>query len=343
MSKPEPDITSRAGPLMLMFAKQRGLDVRALVEKWKLPIDLLVDSSKVMKRELTTSAATLRGLSNDVAEQLSDPGFAVALAAAVPKGSYGVAEFLIRSSPTHRSASENLVRFSGLLGRHQTFTFVETENEAQLHNSPTVAPTCLGRYLNEYATKVIVDSLKSMADVPLTRVWFINPPPASIDHLVAAFGTKKLAFDQPTNGHAMARSELEREVKGSDSALFGFLEEHAIAALASRPKGDDLIDRLRELIREAVERGEPSIERLAMRLQLSARTLQRRLAEKGTSFQEVLDGARFDLARAFLREARLELTEIAYLLGYSELRAFDRAFKRWSGLTPGEYRVRPAS
>ena len=121
-----------------------------------------------------------------------------------------------------------------------------------------------------------------------------------------------------------------------------FLEEHTLAALASRPKSDDLIDRLRRLIREALEDGEPSIERLSLRLQMSARTLQRRLSELSTSFQDVLDGVRFDLARAFLREDRLDVSQVAYLLGYSELRAFDRAFKRWSGVTPGEYRSKPS-
>ncbi len=342
MSKTEPEITSRAAPMMLRFAQDRGLDAKALAAKWKLPADVLSDPSKALKMEVTTLAELARGLANELSEQLKDPNLGLTLAASVPRGSYGVAEFLIRSAPTVRSACENLVRFNSLIAPTQTFALVLTGAEAQMHNSPTVAPTCLGRHLNEYTTRLTVDALQSMAEVPLTRVWFINAPPASTDGLAAAFKTTNFSFDQPTNGFAIALAELDRPVKTADAPLFGFLEEHALSALASRPRGDDLIDRLRQLIKEAVKQGEPNIERLSMRLQLSARTLQRRLADKGTSFQEVLDAARFDLARAFLREARLELTEIAYLLGYSELRAFDRAFKRWSGLTPGEYRVRPA-
>jgi AraC-like DNA-binding protein len=71
---------------------------------------------------------------------------------------------------------------------------------------------------------------------------------------------------------------------------------------------------------------------------MSGRTLQRRLSDLRTSFQEVLDLVRFDLARAYLKDARLDVSQVAYLLGYSELRAFDRAFRRWADLSPSEWR-----
>ena len=80
---------------------------------------------KVPALELSTSAATLRGLSEEVAESLGDPCFGLTLAKAVPKGSYGVAEFLIKSVPTLRMGFENVVRFSGLLAPDQTFSFIE--------------------------------------------------------------------------------------------------------------------------------------------------------------------------------------------------------------------------
>jgi AraC-like DNA-binding protein len=128
-------------------------------------------------------------------------------------------------------------------------------------------------------------------------------------------------------------------VRGGDPALYGFLEEHALEALASRPKTDDLIDKLRYLVRDALKQGEPNIERLATRMHMSGRTLQRRLADLKTSFQDVLDGVRFDLARAYLRDERLDISQVAYLLGYSELRAFDRAFRRWAGLAPRDWRT----
>ncbi len=111
-----------------------------------------------------------------------------------------------------------------------------------------------------------------------------------------------------------------------------------MAALASRPRSDDLIYKLRHQIREALKQGEPNVERLATRLNMSGRTLQRRLSDLKTSFQEVLDVVRFDLARAYLKDVRLDVSQVAYLLGYSELRAFDRAFRRWASKSPTEWR-----
>jgi len=67
---------------------------------------------------------------------------------------------------------------------------------------------------------------------------------------------------------------------------------------------------------------------------LSARTLQRRLAEQGTTFQEVVDEVRRELARKYLQDRALGVTEVAYLLGFSELSAFDRAHRRWTGKAP---------
>lgn len=82
------------------------------------------------------------------------------------------------------------------------------------------------------------------------------------------------------------------------------------------------------------------VDEVAKRLRMSRRTLHRQLAEEGTSFAELLDGLRRDLAAQYLTQARLAIGEIAFLLGLSEPSAFHRAFKRWYGAAPGEYRRR---
>ena len=79
---------------------------------------------------------------------------------------------------------------------------------------------------------------------------------------------------------------------------------------------------------------------LARRLGMSECTLQRRLRSEGTSFAGLLDELRLDLARQYLGDNRLAIYEVAYLLGYSEPSAFNRAFRRWTGQTPREYRQR---
>jgi AraC-like DNA-binding protein len=72
---------------------------------------------------------------------------------------------------------------------------------------------------------------------------------------------------------------------------------------------------------------------------MSRRTLQRRLADRGTSYAGVLDGTRRDLAVRYLRDPALQISEVAYLLGFGEAGSFNRAFKRWTGQTPTDFRA----
>ena len=337
MARSTLDMTSRIGPVALAHANARGLNVAALLAKHELPADL--DWKSAGKIEVTLPLGRLTALIDDLADTLKAPHFGLELARSVQVGSYGVAEFLIRSATTVRGSCENLVRFNALMAPDQTFRFDESGAEAVVELGLPGSPDAMSRHHHEYSTYLIAKRLLHMVEgLTFNRLWFANSRPSDVTTLVDEFGTTNLAFDQPLNGFSFEKRFLEQPVKTGDAALYSFLEEHALAALASRPKSDDLIDRLRQGIRDALKQGEPNIERIATRLALSGRTLQRRLSDLGTSFQAVLDDVRFDLARAYLRDARLDITQVAYLLGYSELRAFDRAFKRWANITPRDWR-----
>ena len=99
-----------------------------------------------------------------------------------------------------------------------------------------------------------------------------------------------------------------------------------------------VIDAVTETIRDALIHGTPTAASVARSLGLGHRTLQRRLAQSGHTFADLLEKTRRSLAEHHLRDARLSPTEVAYLLGYSEQASFYRAFKRWHGKTPAEYR-----
>jgi AraC-like DNA-binding protein len=110
--------------------------------------------------------------------------------------------------------------------------------------------------------------------------------------------------------------------------------------LARYPREDSLIERFRALTKDELKGGDASLEVLAARLGMSARTLQRKLRALGTSHQELLDEMRKALAVRYLAEPDVAVCEVAYLLGFSESSAFHRAFKRWTGTTPSEFRKR---
>jgi AraC-like DNA-binding protein len=104
------------------------------------------------------------------------------------------------------------------------------------------------------------------------------------------------------------------------------------------PDLDPLLGRVRAEIGAALMSGTPTTARVAKAMGLGPRTLQRRLAERGVSFAEILEGTRRGLAEAYLADPKLTLAEIAFALGYGEAASFHRAFKAWTGLPPGAWR-----
>jgi AraC-like DNA-binding protein len=99
-------------------------------------------------------------------------------------------------------------------------------------------------------------------------------------------------------------------------------------------------DRLRRVVRSLVAGGRFTVDDLASALGLSGRTLARRLRELGAGFRELLDDARFVTARNLLQSSKVPVAEIAARLGYSDTAAFTRAFRRWAGTPPAEWRHR---
>ena len=112
--------------------------------------------------------------------------------------------------------------------------------------------------------------------------------------------------------------------------LFPALERRAVDLLARLPASTDFRDEVQHALANQMTAGDMSIDAVAQRLVTTPRTLQRRLAETGTSFDALRDDARKRAAELYLSDATLSITEIAYLLGYSEPTGFHRAFRRWT-------------
>lgn len=337
MPKGDLATTTRVPGLLLWYAGQQGLDPKALARAHRLPDD--VDLGTPGLAELTMQLDSQAALFDEVARTLGDPHLGLSLAAAVPKGAYGVAEFLILSAPKLRQAFANLVRFNALLSRGLRFAFEETAEVGRLTTRLPFPGATLGVHAGEFSLGMFALPLRTLCPgAGITRAWFAHERPSDVAPVERFFGTSDLEWGLPTSGYEVPRAQLDFDVKSGDPALHRFLEETAVKALAARPRSTELTESLRHHLTQALEQGEPNIERLAVRLHLSARTLQRRLADLQTSFQEVLDGVRYDLARGYLKDTSLDVSQVAYLLGYSDLRAFNRAFKRWTGKAPTAWR-----
>jgi AraC-like DNA-binding protein len=141
-------------------------------------------------------------------------------------------------------------------------------------------------------------------------------------------------------GFALSREAWELPLRRRDPVLRGVLEQNASEIAARLPAIDGVAGELRRVLMSRISHGDTEIQSVARVLALSARSLQRRLAAAGTTYQELLDSTRHEAAARYLADNRLSIGEVGYLLGYSEPAAFHRAFKRWHGSTPQEFRQR---
>ena len=161
-------------------------------------------------------------------------------------------------------------------------------------------------------------------------------PPDPQQH--ADFFKTKVQYDSPSGEFVVSLDCWNRELPGSDQQLMKVLDEHARMLLAQRPLPDDFVGKVRQEIVRDLHGGEATRDSIAKRLNVSPRTMQRRLDEHGVTFADLLDEVRAELAKNKLIGSDLSLAEIGFLLGFSEQSSFTRAFKRWTGKTPLEYR-----
>ena len=145
------------------------------------------------------------------------------------------------------------------------------------------------------------------------------------------------------NGVVLAKSALDLPLRRRDPVLRGWLERQAAAILARLPASGDACDEVRSVLSAQATSGEMTIDAVARRLSTTPRTLQRRLAQRGTSFETLRDHARRQAAEVYLSRTTLTIAEVTYLLGYSEPTAFHRAFRRWHRTTPQAFRAQASA
>lgn len=197
----------------------------------------------------------------------------------------------------------------------------------------------VGGLSDETGRTVIVQFCRSLirGKERLKEIHFIHERPENVQPYEEYFGCPVL-FEQPVALMRFDKEILSLPLKNSDAALVAILEKHADKLLASLPHIDEITDQVRKQIAYLLHQGEPTIEQLAERLNYSRRTLQRRLTEAGTNFRKELNTVRYELAKSYLKDLRLQIVEIALLLGYAEHSPFTRAYKEWSGKTPQQAR-----
>ena len=170
------------------------------------------------------------------------------------------------------------------------------------------------------------------------RVEFMHGRPnANIDY-EGILGCP-IRFDSEWDGVVYAEETLRLPVIGADNALLRVLEGACRRIIGPTPDTHDLVHSVRQYVVQRLAKGAVPFGDVARHFGMSGKTLERRLGEQGAGYRALVEGIRRDLAKRYLAETDLRLQQIAYLLGYSEPAPLARAFKRWTGSTPMQYRA----
>jgi AraC-like DNA-binding protein len=250
----------------------------------------------------------------------------------------GVLAYLAASAETLGEAVSHYQRYASIVC--DGFT-IERERDDEgvrllLHVADPSWARC--RHLAEFTMARTVSAMRVVTGVQLRplSVRFAHVRAASGPECRRLFGCP-VDFGARVDSLRLSADTLALRIPTADSRLGIMLRSYADGLLKQvRPKGgDSLAGKAAAIIAQRLSSGEASLRDVARRLQMSERTLRRRLQESGVTFSDLVGRVRLDLADDWLRRTDFNVKHISYLLGYSDAAAFSRAYKRWTGRSPG--------
>ena len=331
-------VSARVGALIVQSAAARGFDARRLMTESGFNPDWLSDPearmSLVVEESLWERAAELSG----------DPLFGLHVAQAIRPGAFDVLDYVVRTAPDLLTALHRLARYNQLVHDLATFEInPQNENVRIEHRFDGVgARPC--RHAAEFtlASLIVVGSQMAGQPIHALAVEFAHVAPNDCLHTHESYRTVFGAtprFGAPASFIVLPVAVLERPVPAADPTLSRIVTAHAEQLLrAHAPAHKSIAGQVRVMLAEHMANGPLSLTQAAQRLNLSERSLQRRLGDEGTRFADLADAVRRELALRYISDPRLSLGEVAFLLGFAEPSPFHRAFRRWTGMTPAKAR-----
>ncbi len=331
--RPRLPIRTSVVAAILARVAEADADAAALAAELGLP------EGAATEPEVVLPLSTLEQLYARAAELTGDRDFGLHLAANYPRGTYGLVEFIARNSPTLREGFARTVKYASIMNDRVRVTLSERGGAVRLEHQVVGRPLGYGRHGNEFFIPAVLMQARLLAGEPLkpTRVWFAHQAPEDVSEHVALLGTERLRFGAGSNGFELPAEQASLPIPSADPPLLSTLVAQAERALKGAPTPGSLAEQVRAVVEAKLDQT-PSLQSVAAVLHMSARTLQRRLGEEDVTFAGVVDAVRERLARELVKDPAVGLSEVGFRLGYADLPAFLRAFKRWTGKTPSGLR-----
>lgn len=330
----ERDVVQGMVPLNLVRVLGDYLAVKGLDPHEVLPQDLDLGTAKPLGR---FSAEAYCQLLIKAAERLHDPLLGLHLGQTIQPAHLGALGYVLLACENLGGALQRIQRYHRLV--HDINPVQHRIEGGNLELQWGIAHGKPGALFDEAGITGLVQFGRDVCGrpLPLAQVDFVNPPPPDLRPYLDYFGCP-VRFNQPMTRLAIPLDSLMAPLRQADPTLLKLMEEQVDAAMAQLPDAGDLGEVTRRVVAHLAPLGTPELEQVAQALRLSPRVFYRRLAEQGLNFRELREAALQQVAEMHLRDQRLTLAEVSALLGYAEQSAFSRAFKRWTGLAPLQWR-----
>jgi AraC-like DNA-binding protein len=309
------------------------------IDAERLCRELGLDLAALQDPELRVPYATLDLLMERAAELTGDENLGLHMATLQVVDPDDVAGAVIATSPNLGESFERGVRYQRVWGDGERFGVEQTPRGVRMRFTPVGAWRPAHRHLVDLTLAQLATGSRFLTGVEMTPlcVRFAYPEPADTrEHRERFFGAP-LVFGAPASDIEFSHEDAARPLVHADALVHHIFERQARKVLDTIPAGTGLAERVRAYLQRSLGGGDYSFAAVAKALHMPARTLQRKLAEEGHSYASLLEGLRRERAADFLGR-RTSIAEVSFLLGYSDPSVFHRAFKRWFGTSPENFR-----
>lgn len=331
-----PTVWARIASLFVDFAVRRGSSRDELLATARL------DEAALANPDGRVPLLAIYDILEAIERHTGDSRFGLELPLGLQIDALDALGFLFITSATFGGALERTLRYQRLWNEGERLEMRVENSHASVVYEP-YGPYRPAHVLMAQVTMCdfVVNSARFVPGLQFERVHFRHGRPEHSADYERVLGVPA-EFDCPEYEARFSERMLHLPIPDANATLCAFFERYASERLSQLPSTTSLADHLRALIRRQLPEGDLKLSTLAARLHMSARTLQRRLGDEGTSLQSVLDEVRRQQALYFLKNGTA-IAELSWLLGYSEPSALHRAFKRWTGTSPEAWRARQRS
>ena len=270
---------------------------------------------------------------------LDNPAFGLTIATVWQPSDFHALGCAFMASTTLRDALNRLVRYNAVVYDVISYSIAEQDGRAILSYSPVHGKLDEPAILEYTLWAVVLDACRRVYGAnldPLEVIFWHAEPESGMDEFLEYYRCP-LRFGEPIASMTFPSEVLDRPLPGSNRELALSLDRTLIDYIEKLQR-DDIVSRTKSAISEYLPSGNIDSEVVAGKLNISIRSLQRKLAAEETTYRKLFDAVRQELAESYVTDGNFSLTEISYLLGFSSQAAFSRAFKRWTGVTPREFR-----